>query len=90
MRPSRGEYVCRVCTAILRSPGALGGHMAQHRRRDQLNPFHTLTLDEDEGGWPFAACDCGWTSPAVPDNDIAAECWHDHKLAVAALAQVSQ
>lgn len=86
-RPARGEWVCRICTAVLRSPGALGGHMSTHRRRGQLAPFHTLTLREDDGGWPYAACDCGWTSPPVPDNEIAAEVWADHKLRVAALAQ---
>lgn len=87
VRPARGEYVCKVCTRVLRSPGALGGHMAWHRKRGQLDPSHTLTLTQDDDGWPFAACDCGWTSPPVPDNEIAAEIWHDHKMTVAAMQE---
>lgn len=86
-RPARGDYPCKVCGQVLYSPGALGGHMTWHRKRDQLNPFHTLTLDEDDGGWPYARCDCGWTSPPVPDNEIAAEVWADHKMAMVAMVE---
>lgn len=61
--------------------------MTWHGKRGQLDPFHTLTLDVDDEGWPVARCDCGWTSPIVPDNEIAAEIWAEHKQAMSAMAE---
>lgn len=44
---------------------------------------HTLTLDQDEGGWDVPTCSCGWVGPPCPDTEIAAEFYTDHRMAVA-------
>lgn len=43
MRTTRGNYPCRVCGRVLRSPGALGGHMSQHRRLGDLDRETAVT-----------------------------------------------
>ena len=45
---------------------------------------HDLTLDQDQEGWDFAACDCGWTSPPCPETEIAAQFWGEHKQEIGA------
>jgi len=44
---------------------------------------HSLTFNVDEHGWDIASCECGWVSPACPGEDIAAECYADHRVETA-------
>lgn len=43
----------------------------------------SANLLKDREGWEFIKCDCGWKSPPVPDAEIAADLYGDHRAAKA-------
>lgn len=49
---------------------------------------HSLTLDQDEGGWDMGECACGrWSCPPVPGADIVADVYAEHVVAANAQAE---
>ena len=78
---------CEVCTATVNSLNALETHTEYHERRSQIDSSHELTLGT-AAAWHYALCSCGWQSLRVEDTQMAADCWHDHKLVVAELGRV--
>jgi hypothetical protein len=44
---------------------------------------HSLDLYQDDGGWNYGVCECGWRTPPVPGADIVAESYAEHRLAAA-------
>jgi hypothetical protein len=42
-----------------------------------------LNLEQDEDGWDFASCACGWFSPPCPDVETAADFYGDHRAGAA-------
>lgn len=52
---------------------------------------YTLMFERDEDGWWMAQCRCGWRLPAsVPDADLAADAYGDHRADVALAAMVGR
>lgn len=43
-------YPCTECSEVLRSPGALGGHMAAHRRRGDLDAYTARSRGNEDLG----------------------------------------
>ena len=41
--------------------------------------YHGGTLDEDDQGFPFVVCACGWCSAPAPDNETAMDMFGDHR-----------
>lgn len=44
---------------------------------------HSLELHEDDDGWDYGVCTCGWATPPVPGADIVADAYAEHRLAEA-------
>lgn len=42
---------------------------------------HYANFYQDEDGWDFVFCECGWTSPPCPDVEIANGFFTDHIVA---------
>lgn len=41
---------------------------------------HYLNLEQDEEGWDYASCACGWVGPPCPDSETASEFYAEHRL----------
>ncbi len=39
---------------------------------------HGISLHQDDEGWDYATCSCGWVGPPCPGADIAADFYADH------------
>lgn len=47
-------------------------------------PHHTILFEKDEDDWWLVECACGWKlTMSVPDADIAADEYGDHREEVA-------
>lgn len=74
--PARGEYPCKLCPHVAKSPGALGGHMSAHRLRGEIPP-------EPERPCVF----CGIIEGCVPCTLV--QRWHD-AIAIVPLDPVTE
>jgi hypothetical protein len=40
---------------------------------------HVSSWDEDDDGWPYITCSCGWATSPLPDAETAGDVWGDHR-----------
>lgn len=44
-----------------------------------MGEFHSLDLNQDEDGWYWPACACGWQSGPFPGPEEAIDDYGDHR-----------